>query len=90
MDAERMSLSHHGNIYRVCFWFRLVSSWYPVDGREPVEEGRGRRGRREEKENENGRGWEKTDRRVGRRDTVSHHGNLIYHHFYCLPSDLVL
>ena len=60
MDAERMSLSHHGNIYRVCFWFRLVSSWYPVYGREPVEEGegggweereeggerRGRRGRR--------------------------------------------
>ena len=41
MDVERMSLSHHGNIYRVCFWFRLVSSWYPVDGREPVQEGEG-------------------------------------------------
>lgn len=37
-------------------------------------EGGGRREEREEgeeRENENGRGWEKTDRRVGRRDIDS-------------------
>ena len=39
MGMRLTKVRHHGNIYRVCFWFRLVSSWYPVDGREPVEEG---------------------------------------------------
>ena len=38
MHAEKRIPTHHGNIYWVCFRFRLVSSWYPVDGREPVKE----------------------------------------------------
>lgn len=63
MDAERMSLSHHGNIYRVCFWFRLVSSWYPVDGREPVQEGEGGGWEEREERGEGGEGGGGGERR---------------------------
>ena len=61
-------------------------------GRMGGEEGE-RRGRREErrekmKMGEDGR--RQTGEWVEETQTVSHHGNLIYHHFYCLPSDLVL
>ena len=56
--AEKRILTHHSNIYRVCFRFRLVSSRYPVDGREPVKErGLGEINCREERE-DGRRGWE--------------------------------
>ena len=47
-------------------------------------------GERREKMKMGEDGRRQTGEWVEETQTVSHHGNLIYHHFYCLPSDLVL
>ena len=39
---------------------------------------------------EDGRKDRQTREWVEEIQTVSYHGNLIYHHLYCLPSDLVM